>query len=199
MLKYLWIRIKIFFGFKIMTFDFDGVGWNLDKIMSQLVYIDYGIEYKTQDATYWAYFYEKYPKSTRCWTEWDLYKQAGFIEGFLEFFEEVKAIYGPDAIQFVTSSPESIQEEKTKMMTDILGVDVIHVTKENKSKYTKGTILIDDAAHNIEDHLENTSNKAILFDLHGTYGWSKHFNVCNIRSFRTHNYKELLTCLKTQI
>ena len=197
-MKNIWLRIKILFGVKLISLDFDGVGWELDKVMSTMVKEDYGVNYKTTDVTHWAYFYEKYPKSTRCWYDWELYKEAGFIDGFLDFLEELKSIYGAKSIQFVTSSPESIQTEKTKMMLNLLGIDVIHVTKDKKSVYTKGTILIDDASHNIIDHLENTRKHGILFDLNGEYGWNQDFYECE-RTTRATNYKEVLLCLAQKI
>lgn len=183
---------------KLISNDFDGLIYDLDYVHKLFIKKVYGVEYNTIDATHWEYLYENYPKIVECWINWDLYKEAPFIDGGIEFIETQKRIYGADAIQIVASSPESIQEPKTTIIIEKLGIDVIHVTKENKSKYTKGTILIDDGAYNIRDHLKNTTDSAILFDLNGEYGWNKDFYECE-RAIRATNYQEALSWLAQKI
>jgi len=183
---------------KLISLDFDGVVYDLDVIHKRFIKEMFNIDYSTKDATYWEYLYVEYPSIVKCWTDWNVYKTAPFIDGAIDFVEELKKRYGSDAIQFVTSSPESIQTEKTIMMENIFGLDVIHVTKDKKSLYTKGTIIMDDAKHNIIDHLENTSNDAILFDLNGEYGWNKDFYECE-RSVRANSYEQALNAFDQRI
>ena len=45
--------------------------------------------------------------------------------------------------------------------------------EHEKSYYTKNTILIDDAIHNIKSHIENNNKEALLIDY--DYGWNKNF------------------------
>jgi len=183
---------------KKISLDFDGVVYDLDTLHQVFIKETYGENYSTTDATYWEYLYERYPSIVKVWTDWAIYKTAPFIDGAIDFVDELKKRYGSESIQFVTSSPESIQKEKTKMIEKIFGLDVIHVTKEKKSIYTNGTILMDDAKHNIIDHLENTPNQAILFDLNGAYGWSKDFKVCE-RSVRAKSYADVLKIFEERI
>ena len=183
---------------KLISLDFDGPIWNLEAIHKEHILEHYGIHYDSRDVTHWEYLYENYPSITKCWTHWAEYSRAPFVEGALEFIAELKKRYGADALQIVTSTPESIQEEKTQMIFETLGIDVIHVTKERKSLYTKGTILIDDAIHNIIDHLKHTSDSAILFDLNGAFGWNQKFYLCD-RTTRAKSYKEILQWLENKI
>jgi len=197
-IKAIILKIKLFLGMKVISLDFDGPIFNLEHLHAEHILQNYDKKYHSSEVTHWEYLYENYPTITECWTNWDNYKKAPFVDGALEFIEELKKRYGVSALQIVTSSPVSIQEEKTKMITDILGIDVIHVTKEAKSIYTKGTILIDDATHNIVDHLENTSDFGILFDLDGQFGWNKEFIPCE-RSARNETYDEVLQCLEKNL
>ena len=183
---------------KLISLDFDGVVYDLDVIHKRFIKEMFNIDYNTKDATYWEYLYVEYPSIVSCWTNWDIYKTAPFIDGAIDFVEELKKRYGSDAIQFVTSSPESIQTEKTKMMEQIFGLDVIHVTKDKKVFILRELSLWMMLNIILLNHLENTSDDAILFDFNGEYGWSKDFCECE-RSVRAHSYKEVLNILEKRI
>jgi hypothetical protein len=153
----------------MISLDFDSVLYGLDTIAIEFIKKEYGVRLTPMDINNWDFF-KKYPKVYTVFSNWELYKEAKLIDGAQEFFQTVVKNYGKENIQIVTSSPETIITDKNIMIENLFSFDnVIH--SYNKSKHTKGTILVDDALHNIECHVNTNNNHGLLFDL--GYGWNQ--------------------------
>ena len=179
-----------------ISLDFDDVLNKIHVCTNAYLKEHYGVEINPKDIPTWAYLVERYPKIINAWGDFNYYGLSTPIEGSINFVETLKKIFGAHNIQIVTNTYPSIIIEKTKMIHQIYGVEQIFHTSE-KYKYTKGTILIDDALHNIEAHIK-TDSPGIIFDL--GYGWNQekmeeqHENV-----YRAKSYNDVLKILHQMI
>lgn len=175
-----------------ISLDFDDVLNRIHLCTNAYLKEHYGVEVDPKDIPTWSYLVDTYPKIVNAWGDFNYYGLSQPIEGSVNFVDTLKKLFGAHNIQIVTNTYPSIIIEKTNMIHKIYGVETIFHTSE-KHKYTKGTILIDDAIHNIESHIK-TNSPGILFDL--GYGWNqdkiedRHDNV-----YRANSYNDVLSIL----
>lgn len=183
---------------KKISLDFDSVLWNLEIMARRKIEKHYGKIFLPHQISHFD-FYKDYPEAEKAFSSFEDYQTAEPIQGSVEFLKELITIYGENNIQIVTSSPVNIIKEKEKLIKEIYNFEnIIHSHK--KSKHTKNTILIDDAIHNIKDHVVTNEQPALLFDLNGTYGWNKEkVEKLYKNVHRVHNYEEVKEKLKKYI
>lgn len=182
---------------KIISLDFDDVLWDIQKGVNVYLTEKYGFAPKKEEIPTWEYLLETFPDITNAWGDWFYYSQGAALEGSQEFISNLSDLVGKDSIQIVTASYPTIIEEKNKLIFDLFGIkseNVIHT----KDKYlvTKGTILVDDACHNILKHVNNNNDLGILVDFN--YGWNQiPIEVENGNIFRAKSYEDILSLLQS--
>lgn len=176
-----------------ISVDFDDVLYDLNYLNKKFIKENYGIDIKSKDVTSFSYYYENYPKIMELWSNFDLYSKSGPIPDAVDFFKELREICKKDDLQIVTSSFDSIKEQKDEMIKDMFDFDKVIHTK-NKSQFTKNSLLIDDALHNIEDHVLTNNNHAMIFDR--DYGWNRNRNLERLKKVqRVHSYEDILKAI----
>ena len=181
-------------GVDMVSVDFDSVLYDLEIVLLNELKDLYGKEIKDlMEIDSWDY-YKKFPRVIECFSDFERYSKGRAKEGAKEFLSSLKNMVGEKNVQIVTASPEPIVEKKNKMILDMFGdIKVIHSFQ--KPKYTKGTVLIDDAVHNVLDHYQQTGSPAILFD--PGYGWNQEpVEKTNKGIVRCGSYEESLKELK---
>lgn len=175
---------------KILSIDFDEVLYNLSDVTNNFILETYG-EVTHPDLIGWEYFNDNFPLVvSECWNNEHVYSKGELIDGAENFMLELINLYSVDNLQIVTNSLPNVVNFKNKFIKDKFGnIDVIH-TKE-KWKYTKDTILIDDAIHNVIDHSEINNCESILFDKDGKYVWN-HVDIDNRLITRLKSYEDIL-------
>lgn len=193
------IQIKKMIDESLVSLDADEMILNLNQGMINFIKKEYGKIYRPQDAINWEYVYKKYPKIIEMWASWELYSKLQPIEGAVQFVNDVKERVGDKGLQIVTSSPDSIQGPKVKMIQEMFDIEKVFQVSNGtkKSTFTRGTILVDDALHNIDDHIK-TGSKGIIFNLNNTYGWNKEDRNHPL-IHRASNYKEVLAILDKEL
>jgi hypothetical protein len=177
-----------------LSIDFDCVLYDLSTITNNFIKNHYG-EVTHPDLIGWDYFNENFPLVVKeCWNNPEEYSKGKFIVGAIEFMNELINLYGVDKLQIVTNSLPNVIDYKNQLIRETFSdIDVIH-TKE-KWKYTKGTILIDDAIHNIEEHCNKNKSLGIIFDLDGKYTWN-HKSIDSSHVMRVKSYNEIIDYLR---
>ncbi|MBT5491929.1 hypothetical protein HOK00_06570 [bacterium] len=188
----------------IFSFDVDSV--LLDTEEEILNHIDkvYNKKLTQKDVTHWTFYSENFPAVIDLFQDPNLYKNIKAIDGMVETMEKIVEHYGHSSIQLVTSSHEKVASSKEKALNSIFGhikdwehISIIHVglkdhdenNPHHKHEHSIHTIMIDDAIHNIEGHINHHSdNKGILVDF--GYGWNQDFEHPNVK--RVKSPKELL-------
>ena len=165
-----------------ISIDFDNVLYNLEGLNCKVTKDIYGVEITPKDIAYQDYYLDHYPEESKIWSSFEEYSKGSFFQGDKDFIEELKNKY---ELQIVTASAIEISEEKDKMIYERYGdIKIIH-TKE-KYIHTKDSILIDDAIHNIKDHIEKNKDPGILVDR--GYGWNQNFEIVP----RVSSFKEII-------
>lgn len=178
---------------KKISLDFDEVIYNLRELTHNFVYKHYSVLPETNNIGF-GYYTDNFPLIYNCWGTEEEYSKGNLIQGAKEFVNELISIYSIDSIQIVTNSFDGVIDYKNNLIKELFGdIKVIHT--KNKSLVTTGTILIDDALHNIEEHITNNINDyGIIFDLN--YNWNqekledKYNNI-----YRATSYDEVISLI----
>ena len=179
-----------------ISLDFDSVLWDWHKNINIFLIENNIKELNSLDITHWDYIIENHPNAKITWESWEHYIKSGPIQSSIEFVKILKRIFN-GKIQIVTASHNNLIENKDKMIQEIYNIEnIIHTS--TKSIYTKNSILIDDAIHNINSHTKtNIKDYGILFDLNGNYGWNKeNIENNNFKISRITNYEDIFKYLK---
>lgn len=152
-----------------VSLDFDNVLWDFEKNSIRLVKEIYRKEITSAEVVYWDWYKDKYPLITASWCNWDIYSQSEFFEGDQDFIKELQKKY---EVQIITASFKEIVSEKDKMIYERYGdLRVIH--EKEKEKFSRNSILVDDALHNVIAHIQAHKQPAIVVDR--GYGWNQGF------------------------
>jgi len=180
---------------KLISVDFDEVLFDLSTITNNFIKNHYG-EVTHPDHIGWDYFNDNFPLVVSdCWNNPEEYSKGDFIHGAIEFMNELINLYGIDKLQIITNSLPNVIDCKNQLIRETFGdIDVIHT--KDKWKYTKGSTLIDDALHNIEEHVKNNKKDVgIIFDLGGKYTWN-HRYIDSSYVVRVNSYNEIVDYLR---
>lgn len=161
--------MKIYLDFDSTLVDFTK-GW-IDWLKKEK-----NIKIKAKDIEHWDWISKHHGEDVnRYWKTSGIYKNdIKPIAGSQEFIVILKYLYGEDNIFIISNSARNMEDEKweySKKHFNFNPSNFIHVA--DKFKYTSDGILIDDAPHNVVDHVVNNGKPAILFNYRNTYGWGK--------------------------
>ena len=161
-----------------ISIDFDNVLFDLESLNCKKTKEWYGVDITPIEIKYWNYYPEHYPDIAKIWSDFSLYSEGSFFDNDQDFIEELRKKY---EIQIVTASEKAIEEGKDEMIYKRYGdIKIVHTTV--KYIHTEGSILIDDAVHNIKPHIEENKDPALLVDR--GYGWNQGYNgVPRVSSF----------------
>jgi len=168
--------------FKIISLDWDNVIYNLEQVNLDFVKEVYGVSEESVNIKTWSCYVDKYPEITSVWGDFSKYSRGELIPGAINFVKELKN--RGYIVQIITHSYESIIAEKELWMKiNFPDIKIIHA--KDKFLYSQNSILIDDAQHNVEQHLEYNKIKgeSILFDYNGNYGWAKGYKGHKAQSY----------------
>lgn len=181
-----------------ISFDVDSVLLNLEKHLFEFIEKEYNVKITSKDVDTWEYYAVNFPKVIDLFKTENLYDKVEAIEEMHEVLNTLINKYGANAIQIITSSHPNVKESKEKALTKFFGnikgfdrINIIHVglmgdteSSHHKFEHSKGTILIDDAIHNNEDHIRKNKNEenicfpgkknkniSLLVDF--DYGWNQ--------------------------
>ena len=132
------------------------------------------IKIKTQNILHWEYLSEKYGEHVNdFWKQKGIYNNIKPINGSIEFMYILKKMYGKENVVVISKCVKSNQEEKVKYSEKIFGVLPNNfINASDKWQFTSDGILIDDAPHNVIDHVKRNNKPAILFNYRNRYGWA---------------------------
>lgn len=172
-----------------ITFDVDSVLLKTEERVLEEIYKIYGVNLNLKDVSYWNFYKDKYPLVLNFYNDKDFYKYIDKIENMDLVLDKLIKKYGYNNIQLVTSSNEILKNQKEEALNrhfnnvqNFNKLNIIHVgfydedeinLGHEKHFYTKDSILIDDAIHNIQGHIENNNNIGLLVDY--GYGWNQNF------------------------
>jgi 5'(3')-deoxyribonucleotidase len=127
---------------------------------------------KHGDVLTYSYLPDTYGHRVReLWQTYGFYKYVEPFPTSKWFLEKLKERY---TINIVTKSHPKVACEKEYHAKFHFGIrDNFFSVEGCKSKFTEGGILIDDATHNIQDHILTNNQPGILFNMNGQNGWSK--------------------------
>lgn len=175
---------------KIVSVDWDNVLYNLEDVNTQFVAQHYGDIITTMDVNDWEFYGQNYPEVIKIWGDWAKYSTGSFFPGDIEFIKTLQEKY---EVQIVTASYKEIADEKDIVAYQRYGdIRVIH-SHGGKSQYTANSILIDDAMHNIDDHIAVNKMPAILVDR--GYGWNQSYQESALVK-RAFCFESILTSLR---
>lgn len=175
---------------KIISLDFDNVLYDLETLNTKEVKRIYGVDISPNDIDYWDFYPDKYPEVMKAWGDWNIYSQATFFEGDIDFVNYLREKY--DDVQIVTASYASIEDKKDEMILSRYGdIKIVHTGKNSKATFTRDSILVDDGLHNIKDHIVRNNMPAVIVDR--GYGWNKNYS-CDMSS-RAHCFETILKAI----
>jgi len=197
---------------KLISFDADSVLLNTEDIIFDIINKIYHKRLKTMDVTDWDFYMRNYPIVFEYFNNPEFYDNVKPVEGMVEVLTKTILKYGAQNIQIVTSSSNNMKIGKEKALSRIFGhipywnkINIIHVglkddessdIPHHKYEFSENTILIDDAIHNIDDHLNyNHYNKGLLIDFN--YGWNQ--NYSHSRMIRIKKPEQILVELNNLI
>lgn len=128
---------------------------------------EYQEKISLMDILNWEHWL-KYPKVIEVFHNWEDYIHlCKPRKGAIALLHRLNEKYN---VHILTHTQEGVKDQKEKYIQEVYNwTNIIH--EEEKFKYAKGNILIDDAIHNIRAHIEHGGFHAILFDL--GYGWNQ--------------------------
>lgn len=170
-----------------ISFDFDNVLWNFEKNNIKLIKEIYGEDITSAEVLYWDYYKDKFPLIVPSWCDWNLYKQGEFFQGDQDFIKELQKNY---EVQIITASAPELEVHKDKMIYERYG-DLRIVHTREKEKFSKNSILVDDALHNCIAHIQEHSQPAIIVDR--GYGWNQGFSHKLV--LRANNFETIKECI----
>lgn len=189
---------------KKISFDVDSVLFDTEAIIIKEIKEIYGVTITQKDVTHWDFYAENFPKILDKFASNNFYETVKKIEQMDNVLESIIEGYGINSLQLVTSTHSNVKNSKeealNRLFSHIKGFEIIpiihvglketgHVGGEevhHKYEYSKNTILIDDAIHNIHDHVEiNKGDKGLLVDF--GYGWNQNYENDNVFRVRTPN------------
>lgn len=156
--------------------DFDSTLNDLNVAWQSWILEHYGEKVTNEDVVHFDWLQEKFGPNSQLF-----YRTPGHyrelvkpIPGSVDFVEFCRSLVGDENFRVVTSSPEHMEEEKTEFLVHHYGLkpeQVVHA--HDKREACAGAVLVDDYPLNVARHVEDIKLPALLFDLGGTYGWSK--------------------------
>ncbi len=131
-----------------------------------------GTDLKPYDIPTYSYLPDTYGAKVRdLWENRGFYKYVKPFSTSKWFLDQLKEKY---EIFIITRSHPDIVGEKEYHAKLHFGIRENFISVHgHKYPHTVGGPLIDDATHNIEDHIINNSQPGILFNMNGQNGWSK--------------------------
>ena len=202
---------------KLLSFDVDSVLLDTEEVIFERINAVYNRVINAKDVTHWTFYMENFPSILEYFGNPELYEKVKPIYEMIEVMREVIEIYGANNIQLITSSHSDMKEAKEAALRRFYGhlkdwekIDIIHVglkdedmgeglesnISHHKHVFSENSILIDDAIHNIEDHLNhNHYNEAILVDF--GYGWNQNFT--HSRAIRAKSAGSILDIIKRKL
>ena len=178
-----------------ISFDCDGVLYALEMAHAIHIKEEHDEDYHPSDVTYWDYIVDKYPTIVKVWGEWEHYSKGEIINDAKKAVKKAQELCGIENVRIVSSSFPDIIEEKTKMLSEALGIpphlifNIPHGVP--KSKYTKDCIHVDDYHHHVEETSNTNGLPSILFDRAGEYGWSKGYQ-CSDNTYRCTDFAQMI-------
>jgi 5'(3')-deoxyribonucleotidase len=159
--------MKVFLDFDNTLVDL-AQGW-LDWLAKEKY-----IKVTTKHIKEWDWLSKTYGEHVNeYWKTPNIYDDIIPIPGSITFVEALKRIYGRENILIISNSAKNMIDEKTifaEKYFKILPTNVLHVA--DKWKYTSEGVLIDDAPHNVIDHVKANQTPAILFNYRNKWGWA---------------------------
>ena len=184
-----------------ISLDWDDVLYNLSSLTIDYMKKRYNKEVTTNEMNTFNFFESNNYSDIieDLFNNHKEYSKSSLLKGANYFYYSLADLVHENNIQIVTASMPNVIPFKEKYILDMLGwkYDIIH--SNEKYKYTKGTILIDDAPKNILLHVDKNKNPGIIFDLDSNYGWNKNLKENNKTIFRATNYNETLDIVKKLI
>lgn len=202
---------------KLLSFDVDSVLLDTEEVIFNRIKDEYNVVIGPMDVTHWTYYIENFPSILEYFGNPELYDKVEPIYEMIDVMAEVIELYGAENIQLITSSHSKMKDAKEMALKRFYGhlkdwdkIEVIHVglkedesgenhepeTPHHKHVFSENTILIDDAIHNMEDHLNyNHYNFGILVDF--GYGWNQNFS--SDRAPRAKSPKSILEIIKRRL
>ena len=184
---------------KKISFDVDSVLLDTELVIFDYVWEEYDTRINAKDVTHWSYYIENFPSVSAYFGNPEIYKKVKPVKGMVDVVTRIVKKYGAKSIQLITSSHENVREAKDEALERFYGhiegwkqIDTIHVglshlegdTSHHKHIYSENTLMVDDAIHNMKDHLDyNHYNKGILVDF--GYGWNQNYE--DKRSYRVNS------------
>lgn len=173
----------------MITFDVDSVLLQTEEKIIREIKRIYNEEITLMDISYWNYYKDRYPKIMDLFNCKNFYKDISPVNNMNIILGKIIKKYGYNNIQLVTSTPNTLKIPKEECLNKHFGniknfskIEIIHVglyldelnTNHEKHHFTKNTVLIDDAIHNIDSHVKNNNKEALLIDY--GYGWNQNYS-----------------------
>lgn len=152
----------------------------------------------SKDILNWDWISENFGnKSNDYWKTPGIYERDILpIPGSITFVAALQKIYGKDDVVIISNSARNMIAEKTDYAVKHFKVDsgnILHV--EHKSQYTFDGVLIDDAPHNIINHIKQNQVPGLLFNYRNRWGWAK-LEEPNVLIKTCINYADCITQLE---
>lgn len=199
--------IKSFRTKMLISIDVDSVLLKTEEKIIEYIFEKYNKKISLKDISYWNYYKDNFPSVLNLFNDINFYNNIEMIADMDYVLENIINKYGYKNIQFVTSSTNISAKSKENVMfkhfnhiNNFSKIEIIHVglydetdnsTKHEKYHYTKNTILIDDAIHNVDQHINNNKKEALLIDYN--YGWNQNYQ--NDLCFRINKQQDILNTL----
>ncbi len=183
----------------LISLDVDSVLLKTEERVLEEIKNLYNIKLDLKDITYWNFYKDHYPLVLDFFNNTKFYDNVDKIDNMDIVLNSLIKKYGSNNIQLVTSSNEILAKQKEACLFKNFSninhfnkLKIIHVgfydedeinTQHEKYHYTKGTILVDDAIHNIESHIINNNKEALIVDF--DYGWNQNFEHKLVQRVKT--------------
>lgn len=184
-----------------ISLDWDDVLYNLSSLTIDYMKKRYNIEVTTNEMNTFNFFESNNYSDIieDLFNNPEEYSKSDLLKGANYFYYDLANLVHEENIQIVTASMPNVIPFKEQYIWDILGWNCKIIHSNEKYKYTKGTILIDDAPKNILFHVDKNKNPGIIFDLDSNYGWNKNLKENNTTIFKATNYSQTLEIVKKLI
>lgn len=174
--------------------DFDEVLWDLHQATNEWTKKNHNFSFTKRDCNCWTFTPDRFPEVLEeVYNTWDVYKTAGYIEGAEGFVKDLLERYGEDNVVCITSTMPNLLPHKDELIHALGIKHIIHAHK--KHEHSGGYVLIDDAMHNVLEHVMAKNGHAIMVDM--GYGWNQQ-PLENLYDtiHRANNYADILGLLK---
>lgn len=159
------------------------------------------VELTPQEITSWNFFSDHFPPVMTLWSKPETFANAKLIPGAITFVQKLINLVGKDNIQIVTASlsDDVITTKNEIIKHKLFDLKVVHTKHLKKSLFTEDTILIDDALHNINDHIATTGCKGILYNRNNIYGWNKIHAGLHPNAIKAVSYNQIINIIKQEM